>query len=142
MTGSGVTLRRARKARLGSKYPTSIRLSASLYSALRSEAERTRRPLSWVITELLEIALRTQRFPGVVFLADTLGHRVCVAGTGLEIWEIIDLLEQHGSAAALSGQHPHLSLEAIHTAEAYARAYGEEVLATREMHRRIQNGTL
>lgn len=137
-----MTVRRARKARLGTKHPTSIRFSASLYSAIRSEAARTRRPLSWVITELLENALRAQRFPGVVFLEGTLGYRACIAGTGMEIWEIIDLLEQHGSPATLSARCPHLSLEAIHTAEAYTRAYTEEVLALREMHRRIQNGTL
>jgi uncharacterized protein (DUF433 family) len=53
--------------------------------------ESTDRATTWsaLATELLEEALRMRRVPGVVFVDGPAGRRAAVAGTGLDIWEIV-----------------------------------------------------
>jgi len=53
--------------------------------------ESTDRATTWsaLATELLEEALRMRRAPGVVFLDGPAGRRAAVAGTGLDVWEIV-----------------------------------------------------
>lgn len=53
--------------------------------------ESTDRATTWsaLATELLEEALRMRRAPGVVFVDGPAGRRAAVAGTGLDVWEIV-----------------------------------------------------
>jgi uncharacterized protein (DUF433 family) len=53
--------------------------------------ESTDRATTWsaVATELLDEALRMRRVPGVVFTDGPSGRRAVVAGTGLDIWEVV-----------------------------------------------------
>jgi uncharacterized protein (DUF433 family) len=110
-------------------------LSDSIIRAVVDEAQRIREPVSCAIRGLLEEAIRSRRFPGVVFRETPFGSRPCVAGTDLDIWEVVDLLQQHGSASALTKHVPQLSAMAIGNAQAYAHAYPDEVAGLREMHR-------
>jgi len=73
------------------------------------------------------MALRMQRFPGIVFVEGPAGRRAHLAGTGLDVWEVIGLLREFGSASKLHEQFPRLSPIAISVAEAYAKAYREEI---------------
>ncbi len=41
------------------------------------------KPFSRVIKEMLEMALRMQRFPGIVYVEGPAGRRAHIAGTGL-----------------------------------------------------------
>jgi uncharacterized protein (DUF433 family) len=104
-----------------------VRLEPSLLGALRERARRLGRPLSAVIRDLLDEALRIQRHPGIIFVEGPAGRRAHLAGTGLDVWEVIELLSEYGSAEALREHFPRLSAIAIHVAEAYARAYPEEI---------------
>jgi len=85
------------------------------------------KPMSRVLKELLDMALRMQRFPGVTFVEGPAGRRAHLAGTGLDVWEIIELLRDFRSAASLCEAFPRLSPIAIQVAEAYARDYREEI---------------
>jgi uncharacterized protein (DUF433 family) len=109
-------------------------LSDSLIQAVVDEAQRIREPVSCAIRALLEEAIRSRRFTGVVFREAPFGSRPCVAGTDLEIWEVVDLLQQHGSVSALTERVPQLSATAIESAQAYADAYPDEVAGLREVH--------
>jgi uncharacterized protein (DUF433 family) len=53
--------------------------------------ESTDRATTWsaLATELLEEALRMRRAPGVVFVDGPSGRRAALAGTGLDVWEIV-----------------------------------------------------
>jgi uncharacterized protein (DUF433 family) len=53
--------------------------------------ESTDRETTWsaLATELLEEALRMRRAPGVVFVDGPAGRRAAVAGSGLDVWEIV-----------------------------------------------------
>lgn len=105
----------------------SVRLEESLREALRDHARRTGKPMSRVINELLEMAVRMQRFPGIVFVEGPAGRRAHLAGTGLDVWEIVELLKEYRSASRLGEAFPSLPSRTIQVAEAYARTYPEEI---------------
>ncbi len=127
-------------ARLGSgrrpesEAPVSVRLQEPLRGAIRSQAQRTGKPISRVIKEMLDMALRMQRFPGIIFVEGPTGRRAHLAGTGLDVWEVMELLQEYGSVPRLREHFPRLSPIAIRIAEAYARAYPEEVRAFLELN--------
>ena len=119
--------RRVLKRRPEGETPVSVRLEKSLHEAIRNIADRTGKPFSRVIKEMLEMALRMQRFPGIVFVEGPAGRRAHVAGTGLDVWEVIELLREYGSAPPLLEHFPGLSPMAMRIAEAYAQAYPDEI---------------
>ncbi len=107
--------------------PVSVRLNKSVLSPIRAKARAAGKPVSRVIKEMLESALRMQRFPGIVFVEGPAGRRAHVAGTGLDVWEIVCLLREYKTAAKLRESFPRLSSLAIQIAQAYAEAYPAEI---------------
>lgn len=106
--------------------PFSIRLDEATERLVDAEARRTRRSRSAVVEALAEEAARTRRFPGLGFRGDDAGRRPWVIGSGLDVWEVIEMLEDLGSPDALIEAMP-LTLAQIRLAEAYRDAYPDEV---------------
>ena len=67
-----------------------IRLPTALDEAIQVEADLRGSSWSGLTTELLDEALRQRRAPGVAFVDGATGRRAVLAGTGLEVWEIVD----------------------------------------------------
>ena len=107
--------------------PLSIRLEPSLRKAVDLQAKTAGKPVSRVIRELLDMALRVQRFPGITFVQGPAGRRAHLAGTGLDVWEVIELLREYGSEKVLRKHFPRLSSLMIRLARAYVDAYPEEI---------------
>ena len=107
--------------------PVSVRLPESLLESIRTQARRTGKPISRLIREMLDMGLRMQRFPGIVFVEGPAGRRAHLAGTGLDVWEVIELLREYQSPSTLREHFPRLSPMAIGIAEAYANAYPEDI---------------
>ncbi len=117
-----------------SETPVSVRLDKSVLAAVRAKARTTGKPLSRVIREMLELMLRMERFPGIVFVEGPTGRRAHLAGTGIDVWEVIGLLQEYQAVAKLHGDFPQLSPIAIQVARAYAEAYPEEINAFLELN--------
>lgn len=81
--------------------PFSIRLSADTDRLVSAEARRTRRSKSAVVEALAEEAARVRRFPGIGFRGDDFNRSAWVIGTGLDVWEVIQMSQEFGSDAAL-----------------------------------------
>ncbi|MGH2355174.1 MAG: DUF433 domain-containing protein [Chloroflexota bacterium] len=107
--------------------PISVRLQPEVDAPVRNLARRTRRPLGRVINELLDHALRMQRFPGIVFANGPAGPRARLVGTGLDVWELVSLVRAYDSTDALLKAFPALAQSHIDTALAYTAAYPEEI---------------
>ncbi len=112
---------------MGARKPLSVRLRADLESELRELSRRTRRSLGSVVNELLDLSLRSRRYPGIVFVEGPAGLRAHLAGTGLDVWEVVMLVRAYGSVDGLLRDFPHLSRRGVETALAYARRYPDEV---------------
>lgn len=92
-----------------------------------AEARRTRRSRSAVVEALTEEAARTRRLPGVAFRGDDARRSPWVIGTGLDVWEVIEMLRDLGSPAALIDAMPSLTLAQVRLAETYRDAYPDEI---------------
>jgi uncharacterized protein (DUF433 family) len=118
--------------------PFSIRLGAQANLLVNDEVHRSGRPRSVVVEELAEEAAKARLHPGIAFRGRP--RRAWVIGSGLDVWEIVELQRAHGeNEEELLAGHPLLSTRALRTARAYAERFPEEIeplLA--ENHRPLQ----
>jgi uncharacterized protein (DUF433 family) len=112
------------KARKGE--PFSVRFTLSTDRVVQEEARRTRRSKSAVVELLTEEAVRTRRFAGIGFRGEDVGRCPWVVGSGLDVWEIIQMLEDFGSAEQLV-QQTQLTERQVRLALAYRDSYPDEV---------------
>jgi uncharacterized protein (DUF433 family) len=106
--------------------PFSVRLEDSTEKVVEAEARRTRRSKGAVVEAFTEETARTRRFPGIAFRGDDARRRAWVIGSGLDVWEVIQMLEDLGSPEKLVTD-THLSLAQVRLAVAYRNAYPEEI---------------
>jgi uncharacterized protein (DUF433 family) len=106
--------------------PFSVRFTASTDRSVAEEARRTRRSKSAVVEALTEEAVQTRRFPGIAFRGDDARRRPWVIGTGLDIWEIVQMIEDYGSIERLV-EDAELSDRQVRLALAYRDAYPHEI---------------
>jgi uncharacterized protein (DUF433 family) len=107
--------------------PFSIRLEETTMAFVDHEAKRTRRSKSAIVEALTEEAARQRRFPGISFRGDDVDRRVWVIGTGLDVWEIIELRRDHDSDEAVLDAHPSVDDRALRLAQAYYASYPDEI---------------
>ena len=106
--------------------PFSVRLESETEQVVEAEARRTRRSKSAVVEAFVEETARTRRFPGIAFRGDDARRRAWVVGSGLDVWEIIHMLEDFGSPDKLTADTD-LSLAQVRRAVAYRTAYPTEI---------------
>lgn len=106
--------------------PFSIRLSQTTDRFVSAEAQRTKRSKGAVVEALTEEAARMRRFPGIAFRGDDADRRPWVIGTGLDVWELIELLQDYGSVERLASEAD-LPRRAAEAAQAYYVSYPEEI---------------
>jgi uncharacterized protein (DUF433 family) len=105
-----------------------IRVSEPLAADIEREARRRARSWSATAAELLEEAIRMRRAPGIVFADGPGGRRAVVAGTGLDVWEIVATWRACGQdLAALAASYAWLDQTALHAALGYYQLYPAEV---------------
>jgi uncharacterized protein (DUF433 family) len=123
----------SQKARKGE--PFSVRFTVSTDRVVQEEARRTRRSKSAVVELLTEEAVRTRRFAGVGFRGDDAARRPWVIGSGLDVWEIIQMLEDFGSPEQLL-KETQLTERQVRLAVAYSESYPDEVAEAMAQNRR------
>jgi uncharacterized protein (DUF433 family) len=67
----------------------SLRLPEATVREIESLANERGEDFSATAKDLLEEALKMRRCPGIVFARGISGRRARVAGTGMEVWEVI-----------------------------------------------------
>jgi len=94
------------------------------------EREGRERGLSWTgaALDLLSEGVRMRRAPGIVFADGATGRRAVVAGTGLDVWEVIRTWQEGGeSLDDTRANYPWLSEAQIRAALGYYELYPEEI---------------
>jgi hypothetical protein len=115
--------------------PFSIRLGASADLLVREEAKRSGRARSALVEELAEEAAKTRLFPGIAFRGSP--RRAWVIGSGLDVWEVVDLDESYaGDVATLVKAHPLVRETHIALARVYAERFPDEIASFLEANRR------
>lgn len=118
---SSAASQRARKGE-----PFSVRFSLPTDHLVEDEARRTRRSKSAIVEALTEEAVRTRRFAGIGFRGEDAARRPWVIGSGLDVWEIIQMLEDFGSIESLVEQ-TQLSERHVYLAVVYRDSYPDEI---------------
>jgi uncharacterized protein (DUF433 family) len=106
--------------------PFNVRLQEETERLIEAEARRTRRTKSAVVEAFTEETARTRRFPGIAFRGDDAQRRPWVIGSGLDVWEIIQMLEDFGSPEALVAESQ-VVLAQVRLAMAYRDSYADEI---------------
>lgn len=106
--------------------PFSVRFSSATDRAVSEEARRTKRSKSAVVEALAEEAIRARVFPGIAFRGDDARRRPWVIGTGLDVWELCQLIEEAGSLEAASAELE-VDERRLRLALAYRERYPDEI---------------
>jgi uncharacterized protein (DUF433 family) len=110
-----------------------IRIPDELDRAITYESEIRGKSWSATTTELLEEGVRMRRAPGIGFVDGPAGRRAVVAGTGLDVWEIIATWKDGGrSHEALRRNYSWLTEAQLRAALAYYEIYPSEIDARLE----------
>lgn len=107
--------------------PFTVRFGASTQLLIEEEARRSRRSRSAIVEELADEALRARRFPGIGFRDEPPDRRAWVIGSGLDVWELCDLVDRYPDIETLVGDFPLVETRHIDLAHAYRRSYPDEI---------------
>lgn len=128
-------------ARLSRSQPFSIRLGEVAGLLVADEARRSGRSRNALVEELAEEAAKTRLFPGLGFRGAP--RRAWVIGTGLDVWEVLELLRSHGGdETALRASHSLVGDRHVRLARAYATHFPDEIERFTEVTRRPFDETL
>lgn len=119
--------------------PKGIRVPDAIDAAIHEEMKR-RGVGEWssMAVELLDESLRMRRAPGVVFVDGPTGRRPVIAGTGLDVWEVVAAwLELGRDYARLRAAYDWLTEPQLRAALSYYEAYPEEVNERLERERAL-----
>ncbi len=108
--------------------PKSLRVPEDIAQTIDQIAEESRRDFSSVTNELLAEALKVRRCPGILFADGPSGRRARVAGTGLDVWEIVSTYRGVDSKwEQLAGAYHWLSPAQLRAALGYYAVYPDEI---------------
>lgn len=125
----------SRGERAAKAQPFSVRLGPSADLLVTEEARRFGRSRGAVVEELAEEAAKARLFPGIGFRGRP--RRAWVIGSGLDVWEVIDLLDSYGGdAGKLRKSHPLVTERHLRLARAYAERFSGEIQDLVEANRR------
>ena len=77
--------------------PFSMRLSKRMEALIDRESKRTGRSKGAIVEALADEALRMRLFPGIGFMGRDWDRRAWVTGTGLDVWQVVDIYKDIGS---------------------------------------------
>ena len=105
-----------------------IRVPEPLAGEIGKEAARRAKSWSAVAAELLDEAVRMRRAPGIVFADGPTGRRAVVAGTGMDVWEIVAAWRAGDQDFdQLQADYSWLGLPALKAALGYYQLYPQEI---------------
>jgi uncharacterized protein (DUF433 family) len=106
----------------------SLRLTPETMKEIEQMAEETGQDFSKVTKDLLQEAIQMRRCPGILFAEGTGGRRARVAGTGIEVWEVMATYKSvKEDFKRLQKAYHWLSGEQLKAALGYYTIYPQEI---------------
>ena len=106
----------------------SLRLPPETMKEIEQMAKETGQDFSNVTKDLLQEAIKMRRCPGILFAEGANGREARVAGTGIEVWEVIATYKSvKGDFKRLHKAYHWLSAEQLKAALGYHRIYPQEI---------------
>lgn len=106
----------------------SLRIPKEIIKEIEDLAMRSGKDFTAVVNELLEESIKAHHCPGIVFVEGTSGKRARIAGTGIEVWEVVVTYKSVGGDLRRLGKAYHwLTGQQLKTAIGYYGLYKEEI---------------
>jgi len=106
----------------------SLRIPKVILEEIEKIASETGRDFSSVAKDLLAEAIKMRRCPGIVFADGVSGRRARIAGTGLEVWEVITTYRSvNQDFSRLQKAYHWLTEQQLRAAIGYYTAYRGEI---------------
>jgi uncharacterized protein (DUF433 family) len=106
----------------------SLRMPDTLIKSIEEIAMETKKDFTTTANELLEEAIKTHQCPGIVFTEGVNGKRAKIAGTGIEVWEVISTYKSvEKNVKRLVQAYHWLTEHQINSALGYYRIYSNEI---------------
>jgi uncharacterized protein (DUF433 family) len=109
--------------------PIGLRLPEDVRKEIEREQQMRGTTFSAAAVSLLREAIRMRRVPGIHFVEGVgVSRRAAVAGTGLEVWEIVRTYKEVGEDyGELRKSYPWLSEPQLRAALSYYELYPDEI---------------
>jgi len=106
----------------------SLRMPEEIATAIEEAAEAAGRDFSAVANEFLAESVKMRRCPGIVFADGPTGRRARLAGTGLDVWEVIATYQSlDRDRGRLQAAYHWLTEPQLRAALGYYAAYLDEI---------------
>jgi uncharacterized protein (DUF433 family) len=106
----------------------SLRIPRETFDDIEKIASETGREFSSIAKDLLAEAVKMRRCPGIVFVNGVRGRKAKIAGTGLDVWEIIaTYISVNNNFPRLRKAYHWLSDQQLQAAIGYYTAYRDEI---------------
>ena len=106
----------------------SLRIPREILDDIEKIASETGREFSAIAKDLLAEAVKMRRCPGIVFVNGVRGKKAKIAGTGLDVWEIIaTYISVNNKFPRLRKAYHWLSDQQLKAAIGYYTAYRDEI---------------
>ena len=105
-----------------------LRLPEELEEEIEREMRLRGLTFSEAVSSLLREAVRMRRVPGIVFMDGPAGRRASIAGTGLDVWEVVATFKDvDEDRERLKASYEWLSDRQLSAALAYYGLYPQEI---------------
>ena len=106
----------------------SLRIPREIFDDIEKIASESGREFSAIAKDLLAEAVKMRRCPGIVFVNGVRGRKAKIAGTGLDVWEIIaTYISVNNKFPRLRKAYHWLSDQQLKAAIGYYTAYRDEI---------------
>ncbi|UCE52425.1 MAG: DUF433 domain-containing protein [Desulfobacterales bacterium] len=106
----------------------SIRLPEEAVKEIETLASNTGKDFSGLARDLLIEAVKMRRCPGITFAEGSAGRRARIAGTGIDVWELIATFKGLGeSYEEIKKAYHWLSEQQLRSALSYYALYPKEI---------------
>jgi uncharacterized protein (DUF433 family) len=116
--------------------PLSLRLHEATIERLNARARLRRVPPRTLAQQYVEEGLRMDEHPLVRFVDGPVGRRARLVGSGLDVWEVIEVVRDNEGDVGASADYLELPLGLVQAAVAYYGAHPGEIDEWIEANRR------
>lgn len=104
-----------------------LRLTPETIRRLVRQAELSRQPKTALAERYLEEGIRMAEHPGIVFRDGPAGRRAGIAGHRLDVWEVVETVQNEGGDLRAAADYLGLSSALVAAAVDYYADYKDEI---------------
>ena len=115
----------------------SFRLDPAILDRLAQQAKRSGLSQSALIERYVDEGLRQEEHRGIIFVDEPAGRRARVAGTGLDVWEVVETVQDNDGSTADAADYLAVPERFVLAAMRYYADYAYEIDAWSEENDRL-----